>query len=107
MKNRDESSSRTSARPVDHPSADSSPSTKFSATAHTAATPYITIGPKGGKGRVAQVKAAVTPRERELFYSDLAHELDSSLSDIIRGQLINLAISHGLLPEDYDQGKGR
>jgi len=57
---------------------------------------------QSGDGRYAQVKSAVRPDEHALFYGLLAEVDGRHLSDIIRDYLIELAIHHRLLPEDYE-----
>jgi len=59
-------------------------------------------GIRGGIGRVAQVKAAVTVDEKEVF-EKLVKDRDDpcTVSHIIREELIRLAIESKLLPTDY------
>lgn len=53
-------------------------------------------------GRYAQVKAAVTAEERDLFYHRLPEAMGKpDLSNLIRDQLIELCVAYGLLPNDY------
>ena len=62
----------------------------------------IRRGPRGGKGRIVQIKAAVTSDEKRLF-SRLAREYYSkSVSDLIRDELIKRCVEKRLLPKDYD-----
>ena len=59
-------------------------------------------GIRGGIGRVAQVKAAVTVDEKEVFEKLAKGRKDPcTVSHIIREQLIRLAIEAKLLPADY------
>lgn len=52
-------------------------------------------------GRYTQVKAAVRPHEKQLFYEKLPVLEGKSLSDIVRDHLIELGVKHGILPSDY------
>ncbi|MBO76577.1 MAG: hypothetical protein CME17_04020 [Gemmatimonadetes bacterium] len=62
-------------------------------------------GIRGGRGRIQQVKAAVTADEKTIF-EDLAKNYygkrPCTVSHIIRAELIKIAIAHKLLPKDYD-----
>ena len=61
-------------------------------------------GIRGGRGRIQQVKAAVTADEKTVFEKLAKGHYSSrpcTVSHIIRAELIKIAIEHKLLPKDY------
>jgi|MDTB01.3.fsa_nt_gb hypothetical protein len=63
-------------------------------------------GIRGGRGRVQQVKAAVTSEEKAIFeVLAKSHYTNKpcTVSHIIRAELIKMAIKYDLLPKDYDR----
>ena len=62
-------------------------------------------GIRGGKGRNAQVKAAVTDNEKRIFEALAKSHYGKepcTLSHLIRRELIILAQKHKLLPKGYE-----